>query len=125
MFSKLEEVESRYEQVNLSLQRPDIASDQKKYRSLMKELSDLEKIVVVYRDYKKKRESLKANKELYTAETDNEMRDLLREEIRELENQIPTLEDQLKILLIPKDPNDDKNVILEIRAGAGGDEASL
>src|SRR3954468_11872793 len=89
MFSKLEEVESRYEQVNLALQRPDIAADQKKYRGLMKELSDLEKIVSVYRDYKKKKESLKANKELYTAETDSEMRDLLREEIRELEEQVP------------------------------------
>lgn len=125
MFSKLDEVESRYEQVNLSLQKPDIASDQKKYRALMKELADLEKIVTIYRDYKKKAESLKANKELLTAESDNEMRDLLREEIRDLEANIPDLENRLKLSLIPKDPNDDKNIILEIRAGAGGDEASL
>ncbi|WP_413289548.1 peptide chain release factor 1 [Bdellovibrio sp. HCB337] len=125
MFSKLAEVESRYEQVNLQLQRPDIASDQKQYRAYMKELADLEKIVLVYRDYKTKSANLKASKELMTAETDNEMRELIREEIKELEAAIPSLEDQLKILLIPKDPNDDKNIILEVRAGAGGDEASL
>lgn len=125
MFSKLEEVASRYEQVNLALQRPDIASNQTEYRKLMKELSSLEKIVVVFRDYKKKTEDLKANKVLLTNEADNEMRELLREEIRELESALPAMEDQLKIFLIPKDPNDDKNILLEIRAGAGGDEAAL
>ncbi|MCB0370668.1 MAG: peptide chain release factor 1, partial [Bdellovibrionales bacterium] len=118
-------VESRYEQVNLALQRPDVASDQKQYRGLMKELADLEKVVTIYRDYKKKTASLKANKELLTAESDQEMKELIREEIKELEVQIPELEHELKIQLIPKDPNDDKNIILEIRAGAGGDEASL
>lgn len=125
MFSKLAQVESRYEEVNLSLQRPDIASNQNQYRALMKELSDLEKIVLVYRDFKKKSQSLKSNKELMTAESDIEMKELLREEIKSLEQEIPDLEHQLKILLIPKDPNDEKNVLLEIRAGAGGDEASL
>lgn len=125
MFSKLAEVESRYEQVNLSLQRPDIVSDQKKYRSLMKELADLEKIVVVYRDFKKKSKSLKDSKDLLGNENDNEMRSLLRDEIKELEVSIPELEEKLKLLLLPKDPNDEKNIILEIRAGAGGDEASL
>ena len=125
MFSKLDEVDSRYEQVNLALQRPDIANDQKQYRGLMKELADLEKIVMVYRDYKKKVASLKENKELLTAESDSEMKELIREDIRQLEIDIPDLDHQLKILLIPKDPNDDKNVLLEIRAGAGGDEAAL
>ncbi|HEY8271359.1 MAG TPA: peptide chain release factor 1 [Pseudobdellovibrionaceae bacterium] len=125
MFSKLAEVESRYEQVNLQLQRPDIASDQKKYRAFMKELADLEKIVLVYREYKTKTSNLKASKELLTAEQDSEMRELIREELKELETNIPRLEQELKILLIPKDPNDEKNIILEIRAGAGGDEASL
>lgn len=125
MFSKLDQVESRYEQVNLALQRPDVASDQKKYRSLMKELSDLEKIVVLYREFRKKEESLKANKDLFSEESDQEMRELLREEIKALEVEIPEIEKALKIALIPKDPNDDKNVLLEIRAGAGGDEASL
>ncbi len=125
MFAKLEEVESRYEQVNLSLQKPDIASDQKKYRALMKELSELEKVVTVYREFKKKRQSLKENKDLMINETDPEMKELLREEIKSLEIEVPEIEDRLKILLIPKDPNDEKDVLLEIRAGAGGDEASL
>jgi peptide chain release factor 1 len=125
MYSKLAEVESRYEQVNLQLQRPDIAADQKQYRAFMKELADLEKIVPVYREYKKKSANLKASKELLTAEQDQEMRELIREELKELEIEVPALESQLKILLIPKDPNDEKNIILEIRAGAGGDEASL
>ena len=125
MFSKLDSVESRYEEVNMSLQRPDIASDQKRYRALMKELSELEKIVVLYRDFKKKTASLKESKDLFISETDVEMRELLREEIKQLEEQLPELEQQIKIALIPKDPNDDKNILLEIRAGAGGDEASL
>src|SRR5207253_7212300 len=125
MFSKLAEVESQYEQVNLQLQRPDIASDQKKYRGFMKELAELEKIVLVYREYKTKTANLKASKELLTAEQDSEMRELIREELKELEADVPRLEQELKILLIPKDPNDEKNVILEIRAGTGGDEAAL
>ncbi|WP_374034480.1 peptide chain release factor 1 [Bdellovibrio bacteriovorus] len=125
MFSKLDAVESRYEEVNMALQRPDIASNQTQYRALMKELGNLEKIVLVYRDYRKKTENLKASKELLTAEQDAEMRELIREEVKELEAELPELEQQLKIALIPKDPNDDKNTILEIRAGAGGDEAAL
>lgn len=125
MFSKLEEVESRYEEVNMALQRPDIASNQTQYRALMKELGNLEKIVLVYRDFKKKTENLKASKEMLTAEQDPEMREMIREEVKELEAALPDLEHQLKIALIPKDPNDDKNIILEIRAGAGGDEAAL
>lgn len=125
MFSKLDEVESRYEQVNMQLQRPDVASDQKQYRALMKELRDLEKIVVVYRDYKKKNSDLSGNKTLLESESDEELRTLAKEEIKFLDEELASLEQQLKILLIPKDPNDDKNIILEIRAGAGGDEASL
>ncbi len=125
MFSKLNQVESRYEVVNLSLQNPTIASDQKRYRALMKELSDLEKIVILYRDFKKKTTGLKDNKELLTSESDVEMKELIREEIKQLEDELPKLEEALKISLIPKDPNDEKNILLEIRAGAGGDEASL
>lgn len=124
MFSKLDEVESRYENVNLQLQNPDIASQQTKYRALMKELAELEKVVVAYRVYKAKVKELAGNKELLN-ENDEEMRELAKEEIKRLEKEIPPLEDELKILLLPKDPNDDKNIILEIRAGAGGDEASL
>ncbi len=125
MFSKLDGVESRFEQVQLQLQRPDVASNQKEYRSLMKELSDLEKVVSVYRVFKKKQQSLNSNKELLSSEKDEEMRAMLKEEIKELETDVTQLEDELKIALLPKDPNDDKNILLEIRAGAGGDEASL
>ncbi|GIL17249.1 MAG: peptide chain release factor 1 [Oligoflexia bacterium] len=125
MFTKLDEVESRYEEVNLQLQRPDIASNQTQYRAFMKELSELEKVVVVYREYKKKKKELEANKALIATENDPELREMIKEEIKTLEPEIAQLEERLKILLIPKDPNDDKNIILEIRAGAGGDEASL
>ncbi len=125
MFSKLEQVASRYEEVNMSLQRPDIASDQKQYRALMQELANLEKIVIVFREYKQKTAALKDSKEMLTSESDPEMKEMFREEIKQLEADLPNLEAQLKIALIPKDPNDGKNVLLEIRAGAGGDEASL
>lgn len=125
MFSKLQEVESRYEEVNLALQRPDIASDQKKYRAYMKELADLQKVVVVYREYRKKREELDSNINILKTESDEEFREMAKEEIKLLESELPIIEQRLKLLLIPKDPNDDKNIILEIRAGAGGDEASL
>lgn len=124
MFSKLEEVESRYEQVNLQLQNPDIASNQTKYRGLMKELSDLEKVVLVYRQYKAKLKELQGNKELLE-ENDEEIRAMAKEEIKILDEELPKIEEELKIALLPKDPNDDKNIILEIRAGAGGDEAAL
>jgi len=125
MFSKLDEVESRYEEVNMQLQKPDIASDQKKYRGYMKELAALEKIVPVYREFKKKKSDLELSKQMLTNETDQELREMAREEVKQLEADISSLEETLKISLIPKDPNDDKNIILEIRAGAGGDEASL
>ena len=125
MFSKLDQVESRYEEVNLSLQRPDVANDQKQYRGLMKELSDLEKIVVLYREYKIKSKGLKENKAMLTLESDPEMKEMIREDLKQLEADVPRLEVELKLALIPKDPNDDKNILLEIRAGAGGDEASL
>src|SRR4051812_48302373 len=117
MFSKLDEVESRYEEVNLQLQRPDIASNQTQYRTYMKELSELEKVVTVYREYKKKKAELESNKELLN-ESDPEFREMAKEEVKRLDKEVPALEERLKILLIPKDPNDDKNIILEIRAGA-------
>lgn len=125
MFAKLDEVESRYEQVNLQLQKPDIASNQTQYRAYMKELASLEKIVAAYRDFKKKKIELQSNIQALQSEQDSEMREFLKEDIRALEKSLPEIEQDLKILLIPKDPNDEKNVLLEIRAGAGGDEASL
>ncbi len=125
MFSKLSEVESRYEEVNLQLQRPDIASNQNQYRSLMKELATLEKVVVFYREYKKKKQAYDSNVSLLQSEKDPEMRELLKEEIKQLETEIPLMEEELKIILLPKDPNNEKDILIEIRAGTGGDEASL
>lgn len=91
----------------------------------MKELSDLEKVVSVFREYKKKKSELEANRKLINEESDPDIREMAKEENKDLEKQLPDFEERLKILLLPKDPNDDKNIILEIRAGAGGDEASL
>lgn len=125
MFEKLSEVESRFEQINQALQEPGIANNQTRYRQLMKELSDLQEVVVAFREYKKAKSELEGNKEILGTESDEGLREMAKEEISILEPKITTLEDQLKILLLPKDPNDDKNIILEVRAGAGGDEASL
>ncbi|NQZ02807.1 MAG: peptide chain release factor 1 [Bdellovibrionales bacterium] len=125
MFEKLTEVEKRYEQVQQQLQRPDVADDQKNFRNLMKELAELEKVVTVFRQYKQVKENIEGSKELIQTESDQEMIQMAKEELSEAEKQIPELEQNLKILLLPKDPNDEKNVILEIRAGAGGDESSL
>src|SRR5882757_1385095 len=118
MFSKLEAVENRYEQVQLALQRPGVASQLGEYKKLMKELSDLEKVVTLFRAYRKDTETVRANKGLLAQESDHEMRELLKEEIHEIESRLPAMEQELKILLIPKDPNDDKNILIEIRAGA-------
>ena len=92
---------------------------------LSKEYKAQEKVVLVYRKYKKLLNDIKSNKEIISQNEDDELVSLAKEELKELEENVPTLEHELKILLLPKDPNDDKNVILEIRAGAGGDEASI
>lgn len=125
MFDKLLEVEKRFEKIQQSLMEPGVANDQKRYRSMMKEMSDLKEVVDVFREYKKVKSDLEGNKQILLTENDEEMREMAKEELSGLETQIGSLEAQLKILLLPKDPNDDKNIILEIRAGAGGDEASL
>lgn len=125
MFKKLDEVEVRYNQVNQQLQRPDVADDQKAYRELMKELAELEKVVSIYSEFKKVRTEIESQKELLDSEKDEELRELIKEELPGLEEQMVSMEQELKIALLPKDPNDEKNIILEIRAGAGGDEASL
>lgn len=125
MFEKLHDVEKRFEQIQASLMEPGIASQQDRYRSLMKEMSDLEKVVVVFRDYKKTRADLEGSKQILETENDEGLRSMAKEEVTALESRLDELADQLRILLLPKDPNDDKNIIMEIRAGAGGDEASL
>lgn len=125
MFKKLEDVEKRFENVGQQLQEPGLANDQKRYRALMKEYADLQSVVDIFRDYKATDKGIKENKDILINEKDEEMRSMIRADIADLEKKLPVLEDQLKRALLPKDPNDDKNIILEIRAGAGGDEASL
>jgi peptide chain release factor 1 len=125
MFHKLEEVVHRYESIEHQLQNPTVAANQEKFRSLMKEHRDLEKIVVPFKEHKKLKIELEENKQLLTAEQDAELREMVREEVTSAERRITELEEILKLALLPKDPNDDKNIILEVRAGAGGDEASL
>lgn len=125
MFDKLGEVEKKYEAVCHQLQNPDVAGDQKKFRQLMKDQADLERVVKIYRNYKKLKQTIDDNKQMLAEEKDEELRELAKEELAEAEAEIGDVEHELKICLLPKDPNDDKNIILEIRAGAGGDEASL
>lgn len=125
MFAKLDDVESRFEQLNIKLQDPDVTSDQNKYKELMKEYSDLEPVVQTYRQIKKVKSDIEGNKEIIANEKDEDMRELAKEELSELEQEVVSLEAELKILLLPKDPNDEKNIVIELRAGAGGDEASL
>ncbi|MGZ3721681.1 MAG: peptide chain release factor 1, partial [Bdellovibrionales bacterium] len=125
MFDKLIEVEKRYEQLQQSLMEPGVANNQERFRNMMKEVSDLEKVVTVFREFKKTRAELEGNKQILDTEKDEEMRAMAKEEIGPLEAKKAKLEEDLKILLLPKDPNDDKNIIMEIRAGAGGDEAGL
>ena len=125
MFDKLGSVESRFEQLNIQLQDPDVTGNQEKYKNLMKEYSDLEPVVKAFRTYKKMKQEIEDNKFLIDTEKDEDLRDMAKEELSELQAGLPAIEQELKLLLLPKDPNDDKNVILELRAGAGGDEASL
>lgn len=125
MFERLQVVEDRYEQLNEYLSDPDIVSDATKLRDFSKEQSGLQETVDVYRDYKKVIEELESSKGLLQEKLDDEMEELVKMEIDELQAQVEPLEEKLKILLIPKDPNDDKNVMIEIRGAAGGDEAAL
>lgn len=125
MFKKLDDVELKYEKVKMELQNPEIANKQEKYRALMKEYSNLEEIVQTYREFKNATKEIASNKELLESENDEDLRKLAKEEINLFEKRREDLEEKLKMLLLPKDPNDEKNIILEIRAGAGGDEASL
>ncbi|MEB6196640.1 peptide chain release factor 1 [Mammaliicoccus sciuri] len=125
MFDQLEIVESRYEQLNELLSDPDVVSDTDKLRKYSKEQSDLQKTVDVYRTYKSVKGDIEDAKLMLNETTDKEEQDMLKEEINSLTKRVPELESELKFLLIPKDPNDDKNVIMEIRGAAGGDEAAI
>ena len=125
MTEKLEDIRLRFEEVGQLLAQPETIRDMKRYSQLSKEYRDLEKIVVKYNALKQARKHLQQAKEVLEKEKDQEMREFAKVEIDELQKKIGKLDDELKELLIPKDPNDDKNVILEIRAGTGGDEAAI
>ncbi|MBS8265546.1 peptide chain release factor 1 [Mesobacillus boroniphilus] len=125
MFDRLQAVEDRYERLNELLSDPEVVNDSKKLREYSKEQSDIQETVMAYREYKEVKEQLTDAKAMLEDKLDAEMREMVKEEISELEPRIEELEAQIKILLIPKDPNDDKNVIMEIRGAAGGDEAAL
>src|SRR6188768_3636934 len=125
MIQKLEEIKLRFEDVGLLLAQPDTVSDMKKFSQLSKEYKDLEKIVVIYNKYKDTLGHLQQAKEVLEKEKDQELREMAKMEIDEVEPRIEKLDGEIKELLIPKDPNDDKDVMLEIRAGTGGDEAAI
>lgn len=125
MFDRLQAVEDRYEKLNELLSDPEIVNNPKKLREYSKEQSAIQETVQVYREYKDIQKQYRDAKPLLEDKLDAEMREMVKEEINELESQISDYEERLKILLIPKDPNDDKNVIVEIRGAAGGDEAAL
>ena len=125
MFDRLDDTLMRYEEMMNQLSEPDVANDPERFKRLMKEQSDLTPIVEAYKEYKQCKQNVEDSLAMLDEESDEEMRELAKEELNESKARIEELEQELKVLLLPKDPNDDKNVIVEIRAGAGGDEASL
>lgn len=125
MFDKLEDLVKRLDEVMQELSEPDVVSDQNRFRNLMKEQNELAPIVEKYKDIKEAKQTIEDSVEMLEEEHDEEMRELLKEELSEAKKNVEQYEEELKVLLLPKDPNDDKNVIVEIRAGAGGDEAAL
>ena len=125
MFDKLEDLRIRLDEILNELQEPDVANDQNRFRKLMKEQNDLTPIVEAYNEYKECKQAIEDSLERFEDESDEEMRELAKEELNDNKKRVEELEQELKILLLPKDPNDEKNVIVEIRAGAGGDEAAL
>lgn len=125
MFDKLEDLLIRFEEIMGELNEPDVTANQERFRALMKEQSDLAPIVEAYREYKKCNQDIEDSLMMLDEENDPDMREMLKEELNSAKTRVSELEEELKILLLPKDPNDEKNVIVEIRAGAGGDEAAL
>ena len=125
MFDRLEDLVLRYEEVMNLLSEPDVANDNARFRSLMKEQAELAPIVEAYKQYTSHKQNIEDSLELLELESDEEMKELAKEEMKESQAEVERLEQELKILLLPKDPNDEKNVIVEIRAGAGGEEAAL
>ena len=125
MFDKLEDLLIRYEELMSELSEPDVANNPERFRKLMKEQSDILPIVEAYKEYKQCKQNIEDSLAMLEEESDEEMRELAKEELNDAKNRVAELENELKILLLPKDTNDDKIVNVEIRAGAGGDEAAL
>ena len=125
MFDKLEDLLRKFEEIMNELSEPTVADNQERFRALMKEQSDLTPIVNAYKEYKKCNQDIEDSLAMLESESDEDMREMLKEELAGAKKRVEELEHELKILLLPKDPNDEKNVIVEIRAGAGGDEAAL
>ncbi|MCI8976620.1 MAG: peptide chain release factor 1 [Lachnospiraceae bacterium] len=125
MFDKLEDLLIRFEEIMGELGEPSVANNQDRFRKLMKEQSDLTPIVNAYKEYKKCGQDVEDSLAMLEEESDGDMREMLKDELNAAKKRIEELEDELKILLLPRDTNDDRNVIVEIRAGAGGDEAAL
>jgi peptide chain release factor 1 len=125
LLQKLEEIRHRWEDVGDKLTQPDIVNDMKNFTRLNKEYSELNEIVEIYKKYKDLVSNIETNKQIISEEKDEEMREMAKADLDDLEDQRKPLEDQIKNMLVPKDPEDNKNAILEIRAGTGGDEASL
>ncbi|AFS77267.1 peptide chain release factor 1 [Gottschalkia acidurici 9a] len=125
MLDKLEFIEKRYQELNEKIADPEIISNISEWQKYVKEHSDIEDVVLKYKEYKACLEQLEENKEMLKDKLDEDFRELVKLEVDELEEKIEVISEELKVLLIPKDPNDDKNVIVEIRAGAGGDEGGI
>ncbi|MBU5590304.1 peptide chain release factor 1 [Clostridium sp. MSJ-4] len=125
MLERLNFIENKYEELSIKISDPSIMANQKEWQKLCKEHSDIETVVLKFRDYKKADEEIAFNKEILNEEDDKELKEMAQEELKELTAKKEELADELRILLLPKDPNDDKNVFVEIRGGAGGDEAAL
>jgi len=124
MFERLEQLEARYESLGEQMADPELVSDQQKYQKIAKQHRDLESLVEKYREYRQVTRGI-ADATAMLDESDPDLRAMAEEELAQLEERAPGLEEALKVMLLPKDPNDEKNVIIEIRAGTGGDEASL
>lgn len=125
IFDKLEDIVRHYEDINAELSSPDVVNDQDRFRKLMKEQNNLTPIVTTFAEYKKSKQSIEDSLLMLDEESDEELRELAKEELNESKEAVERLEKELKILLLPKDPNDDKDIVVEIRAGAGGEEAAL
>src|ERR1700746_3348239 len=125
MFERLYQIEARYEELTQALASPEITNDSARYQKTAKAHSEIAEIVEKYREFKDLKKGIAESKAMLADEKDPEMRAYAQEELQRLEPRVAVIEEELKVLLLPKDPNDEKNVILEIRAGTGGDEATL